>query len=155
MDNPDEKVYTSELREDSYTFFRHAKGEVMGNNKVKHLWGQDFKVVKEGLDEAQVAAFVNHITKQKEAGIKEEARRKAEEEAGKIVSKSEQGSRQIIEEARKRGESEAKRLIHEADLQSHRIIDEAKKKARPEANKVIAEAEQQARQIIEKTKRQE
>ena len=100
----------------------------MGNNKVKHLWGQDFKIVKEGLDESQVVAFINHITKQKEAGIKDEARRRAQEEADRIVAKSEQGGRQIIEEAKKRGEGEAKRLINEAELKGRQIIDEAKKK---------------------------
>ena len=114
----------------------------MGNNRVRKLWGREFHIVKEGLKEAEVIDFINNVTKQKEAGLKDEVKRKAEDEAGKIISKSEQGGVRIIEEAKKRGDIEARRLIAEAERKASEIIEEAKKKSRPEAGKVITGAEQ-------------
>jgi len=82
----------------------------MASRRVRKLWGQDFHIVEQGLEEADVVAFISHITKNKEAGITEEARRKAEDEAARVVAGAEQQGRKVLDEAVKKAGAESKKL---------------------------------------------
>jgi hypothetical protein len=92
--------------------------------KQKQLWGKDFNVVKEGLDEGQIISFVNELMLQgtgagsarsiirtavKSAediieNIKTRARAEAEEEASRIIARArkaagvEAGSKTVLEQ---------------------------------------------------------
>lgn len=35
------------------------------SDKLKEIWGQKFRLVKNGLDEAEVASFISTLTRQK------------------------------------------------------------------------------------------
>ena len=108
-------------------------------------------------------------------GDKDEAMKKAEPEAAKIVSEAQQKAQQIVEEAKKKAETEATKIVseaqqkaqqivasysevvaaegYEAQQKAQQIVEEAKKKAGTEAAKIVSEAQQKAQQIVEEAKK--
>ncbi|MFC1903788.1 hypothetical protein ACFLW9_02775 [Chloroflexota bacterium] len=87
------------------------------NQKSKRLWGKDFSIVKDGLDEKQVVSFVNDLVKQNESstpssvqsvlksaiveaeqivsGIKMKAQAEADEEAVRIITQAREEAEKI------------------------------------------------------------
>jgi len=85
--------------------------------KSKQLWGRDFNIVKDGLDEEQVVSFVSDLMEQQEASpptsvrsvlktaiveaeqivtsIKMRAQAEAEEEAARIIAQANQEAKEI------------------------------------------------------------
>ena len=85
--------------------------------KSKQLWGRDFNIVKDGLDEEQVVSFVSDLMEQQEASpptsvrsvlktaiveaeqivtsIKMRAQAEAEEEAARIITQANQEAKEI------------------------------------------------------------
>jgi len=96
--------------------------------KKKQLWGKDFDVVKEGLDEAQVVDFVNGLMEQPKASppdsvravlktamadaeqivasVKTKAQEEAQEEADRIIAQANQKAGEIKEDSTTAAETE-------------------------------------------------
>ena len=96
--------------------------------KKKQLWGKDFDIVREGLDEAQVVDFVNDLMKQQKApppdsvravlktaianaeqivaSVRTKAQEEAQEEAARIISQASQKTGEIKEDSTVAAESE-------------------------------------------------
>jgi len=98
----------------------------MANNKgdTVELWGRSFKVVKKGLDEAEVTSFVSELIDERDQLL----------EQGKHFSAL---------------TKLAERTIVESDKLAEEIKEEAMNKAKIEADEIIAKAEQEAQQMIE------
>ena len=100
----------------------------MGNNDAKgstvKLWDQKFRIVKKGLDEAEVVSFVSRLMGERD---------------------------QLLQQGRHFSALTklAERTIVESDKLAEEIKKEAADKAKVEADAVIARAEEQAQQIIE------
>ena len=99
------------------------------------------------------AAKIVSEAQQKAQQIVEGAKKKAEPEVAKIVSEAQQKAQQIVEEAKKKAETEATKIVSEAQQKAQQIIAEIKKKAEPEAAKIVSEAQQKAQQIIAEAER--
>lgn len=90
---------------------RGQQGETKGQ-KMKQLWGKEFKIVKNGLDEEQVVDFVNDLVAQQ--GSSGSVR--------SIIQTAIKGAEQIIDSVKMRARAEA-------EEEANRIIDQAKQKA--------------------------
>ena len=124
------------------------------------LWQRKFKIVKKGLDQAQVFSFVSnlidqnkeltskleHIDSLKKLAEKTviEADKHAQRIKIEIEEEANAAAASIIAEAENRSKAEAERLIAEAEqskAESERMLTEAEEKAKAEAERIVAEAE--------------
>jgi hypothetical protein len=126
---------------------RGQQGETKGQ-KMKQLWGKEFKIVKNGLDEEQVIDFVNELAVQQ--GTPSSA------SVSSIIKKAIKGAEQIIDSiqvrARAEAEEEAARIIVQAKQEAEAIRgglktkteEEIEKDILSETDKKIAEKEYEA-----------
>ena len=106
---------------------------IMGNtakDDVAVLAGHEFKRVKNGLDEAQVASFISELIKERD---------KLAQSQGHIASLSRLAERAIVE-ADKLSTQIKTEAAEQAKAESAAIVDKAKEQARHMAEKKIAEA---------------
>ena len=96
----------------------------MREKTIRQLWGQDFDIVREGLDEAQVEAFVSQLVAERSALLQRQ------EHLLSLMKLAE-------------------RTVTEADRLSADIKREAESEARAKATEIIARAEQEAKEYME------
>jgi len=89
--------------------------------KKKRLWGKDFNLVEDGLEEKQVVGFVNDLRKQYEAS--------SPASVSAVLKTAVKDARQIVDDIKTRAEAEAGE----------------------EAARIMAQAEQEAREIKERS----
>ena len=107
------------------------------SDKLKEIWGQKFRLVKNGLDEAEVASFISTLTRQKN------------ELAGKLehLSALTKLAESTVVEAEKQAKSIRMQVEEEAKAQAASIIAEAEEQAKSEGDKIIAESKQRAEEV--------
>ena len=121
--------------------------------KRKQLWGRDFNIVKDGLDEEQVIDFVNELVMQQETLSPASAR--------SIIQTAIKDAEQIIEsikvKAHAEAEEEAARIIAQAKQETTGIKGEPKTAVEKEVedilsvvNKVVEEKIEEPTQLSEK-----
>jgi len=142
------------------------------DDSMIEIGGRQFRIVKNGLDVAEAAAFIHSLIDRNEElasklghlhsltklaekvvvnaedqarGIVIETEKKANAEATIIIARAEEGARAKAEEITARAEKEAKE-------RAERIIAEAQQGAATNAHEKISLAEQQARNIIQAVK---
>jgi len=143
------------------------------DGKVKEVWGRKFRIVKDGLDEAEVFAFVGRLIEQNSElssklehvdslkRLAENAVIEATKQAKKMKTETRQAAsekaREIIIQAEAETKAEAERIIAEAEKSSldsiaaaerlaQDMLQAAEEKAREQAEQIMAEAEQKARE---------
>jgi vacuolar-type H+-ATPase subunit H len=141
------------------------------NGKVKEIWGRQFRIVKNGLDESDVFSFVGRLIEENQElaaklehvsslrRLAERAVVQAAKEAGRIKQEAQEQANTIATslnaEAAEQGRLEATRLISEAEQsamarisaveqEAATLVAEAEREAAALADKIIAEARQQA-----------
>jgi vacuolar-type H+-ATPase subunit H len=146
------------------------------DGKVKEIWGRQFRIVKNGLDEAEVFAFVGRLIEQnRELSSKlehvdslkklaENAVIEATKQAKRMKTETRQEAsekaREIIIQAEEKTKAEAERIIAEAEKSSldriasaeqlaQDVLQAAEEKAKEHAEQIIAKAEQNAREQAE------
>jgi len=144
------------------------------DSKIRELWGRKFKVVKNGLDEAEVFSFIgglidqnnalssklehlNSLTKLAERTvieannqaqiIKKEAEEKANASAASIIVESEEKARKEAERITSESEQKARQSAQEKIAAAEEKAESIKINANDEANRIIAEAKQNATTI--------
>ena len=111
--------------------------------KKKRLWGKDFNLVEDGLEEKQVVSFVNDLRKQYEAS--------SPASVSSVLKTAVKDARQIVDDIKTRAEveagEEAARIMAQAEQEAREIkersVTDAGKEAEdilPVANEVVAEA---------------
>ncbi len=127
----------------------------MDNNGAKdgvaEMGGHEFKIVKKGLDKAQVAAFINELVRQRDELISE--RDESLKREGHMLSLTRLAERTVIEadklteeikkEAIEQAKTEAK---IEADKLTEEIKKEAMEQAKAEADAIMAKAKEQSQE---------
>ena len=112
----------------------------MTTNKVKSMWGQDFRVVAEGLAETDVVIFIERLMREYREGLEQldhvsslrALATKTVEEAERLASNirdearrgSEAASAKIIAEAREK----AQVILQEAEIASREMVEAARRK---------------------------
>lgn len=110
----------------------------MENNRVRKLWGQEFNIVENGLDEAQVVAFIDDLLSYQKVALEPQKnsvplRMLADTtivEANKLAAN-------IIAQAKKEAEAEAARIIARVQPRDQEIVPEAEKEAKVAAKEQI------------------
>jgi len=128
------------------------------SDKVKELWGRNFKIVKNGLDEAEVFSFVgNLIDQNNEYALKLEnldtLLRFADNTVIEAKKQAESSKIEIEEQANKRAAAVISEAEEKAKTETEIIITEAQEKANAEAERVLVEAQEQVKEINEKAER--
>jgi vacuolar-type H+-ATPase subunit H len=109
------------------------------SDKLKEIWGQKFRLVKNGLDEAEVTSFISTLTRQKN----ELADRLEHLSALTKLAES------TVVEAEKQAESIKIQTKEEAKAQAASIIATAEEQAKSEGDKIIAESKQRAEEVAQ------
>jgi vacuolar-type H+-ATPase subunit H len=161
------------------------------NRDIVELWGREFNIVKNGLSEAQVISFVNDLAKQHDILLqrqehlvaltklaertvseadkladeqKQDARKQAKNEAGKLISEAEASAKNQSERIISEAEAKAEQLIKEKETHAmnaaveqaeaikstaEMLATETKRDAEAEAKRIISEAEARGRKLFE------
>ena len=117
--------------------------------KRKQLWGRDFNIVKDGLDEEQVIDFVNELVMRPETSSPASVR--------SIIQTAIKGAEQIIDSikvrARTEAEEEAARIIAQARQEAVGTKGEPKKAAEKEVEDILSAANKIVGEKIEEPPR--
>ncbi len=135
----------------------------MASDELKNLWGQEFRVVAEGLAETDVVIFVEKMMREhREKNDQLEHIEALHRLAQKTVEDAEQLANGVRAEAKATSEAEASRVLDQADGRAQDIIEEASKivpEAKAKAEKIIEDAasrvpdaERKAQEIIDEAK---
>ena len=123
----------------------------MNKDEVKQLWGVEFHVVPQGLDEGEVVSYVD--------GVRADQARQAslQKLAEQTVVEADKLAEGIKKQARQEAEEEASRIVAAAEQQAQeqvqRLINREKKNASDASNSTIAKAETDAQEIVESAKK--
>jgi vacuolar-type H+-ATPase subunit H len=107
------------------------------SDKLKEIGGQKFRIVKNGLDEAEVSSFVSALTRQNN------------ELASKLehLSALTKLAESTVVEAEKQAKSIRMQTEKEAKAQAASIIATAEEQAKSEGDKIVAESKQRAEEV--------
>jgi vacuolar-type H+-ATPase subunit H len=131
------------------------------DSKIRQIWGRKFKIVKNGLDEAEVFSFIGGLIDQNNAlASKLEHLDSLTKLAERTVIEANKQAQSIKKEGEEKANASAASIIAEAEDKARKEIDritsEGERKARQSAQEKIAAAEQQAQSMLtaaeEKTK---
>jgi vacuolar-type H+-ATPase subunit H len=109
------------------------------SDKLKEMGGQRFRIVKNGLDEAEVFSFISTLTQQNN-----ELTNKVEHLSALIKL-----AESTVVEAGKQAKSIKIEAEEEAKAQAASIIATAEEQAKSEADKIIAESKQRAEEVAQ------
>ena len=109
------------------------------SDKVKEIWGQRFRIVKNGLNEAEVSSFISTLTRQNDELINKV------EHLSALTKLAES----TVVDAENQAKSIRMQVEEEAKAQAANIITTAEEQAKLEADKIIAESKQQAEKIAQ------
>jgi cell division septum initiation protein DivIVA len=120
----------------------------MESNRVKKLWGQDFRIVPDGLNVTDVALFVEGLMSRYQSSIDKashieplhELARKTVEEAehiaGEIKRRSEEEAESLATQIRSDAEHSADEIVQRAFAAGTAIEEEAQRKAREKVDEL-------------------
>ena len=109
------------------------------DGKIREIWGRKFKVVKNGLDEAEVFSFIGGLIDQNNA---------LASKLEHLDSLTKLAERTVIE-ANKQAQSIKKEAEEKANASAASIIAGAEEKARKEVDRITSEGERKAKQSVQ------
>ena len=123
------------------------------DSKIRQIWGRKFKIVKNGLDEAEVFSFIGGLIDQNNAlASKLEHLDSLTKLAERTVIEANKQAQSIKKEGEEKANASAASIIAEAEEKARKEIDritsEGERKARQSAQEKIAAAEQQAQSML-------
>lgn len=111
------------------------------DKNVTKLWDREFDIVKNGLSETQVVAFVNElITERDKLAQRQKNLTTLTKLAERTVTEAEKLAQEIKSEASEQAKEEVAKIIAEAQTRAEQIFEE-------KGNKIITKATQQAEAI--------
>jgi vacuolar-type H+-ATPase subunit H len=110
------------------------------SDKVKEIWGQRFRIVKNGLNEDEVSSFISTLTRQNDELINKVDH----------LSALTRLAESTVVEAENQAKSIRMQTEQEAKAQAASIVAAAEEQAKLEADKIIAESRQRAEEVAQK-----
>ena len=111
------------------------------NKNVTRLWERDFDIVKNGLSEGQVVAFVDELISDKNTlAQRQKNLASLTKLAERTVTEAQSLAEEISKEAASEARSEVSKIISEAEVRAEQIFEE-------KATKIITKANEQAEAI--------
>ena len=128
-------------------------GTKLNNSDTVELWGRKFKRAKYGLDEEEVASFINELISERDMLIKhQEHLSSLTTLAERTVVEADNLAKQIQKETVDQAKAEANTIVARAEEQAQKIIEEkgaeAVAMAGREAEAITANAQQQAELLL-------
>ena len=100
------------------------------DDKSKTLWGEEFRVVQQGLAETDVIIFVEKMMRQYRKSLRKLDHIEASHElATKTVEDAERLAARITDEAEKESKAEIRRVAAETEARATELMAEAEKRA--------------------------
>ena len=128
--------------------------------QIKELLGREFRVVQNGLDPAEVMAFLESVAGSSEVGLRRlenfASLRGLSTTLEGMIDETRQVSDRIKEQANQEAEAEKTRIIEEAKRETEEMTEQTKKNctALVEAtNSVLSEAKRKTEEMVEHTKK--
>jgi len=123
--------------------------------QVKHLWGQEFTIVNDGLDETEVSSFIGQLMQQnKEYAARQEHLNSLRMLAENTVIEAEKQAQHAMVESQEKANRAAEATIKEAEAKAREeangIIMEAQEKSKADATTIISEAANEAERLQQK-----
>ncbi len=123
------------------------------SDKQKMIGGQRFRIVKNGLDEAEVSSFISSLVQQNnELASKVEHLSALTKLAESTVVEAENQAKSVKMQAEEEAKAQAAGIVaaaeEQAKLDADKFIAESKQRAEEVAQSKVAEAERQAEQTI-------
>ena len=109
----------------------------MKNTHTRNLWGREFSVIKEGLAEAEVVAFVSELLK------RQEHHQSLMELAQRTVIEAEHLAMSLKERAKGEAEAEAARILSQAQAQAEQLVQET-------SGSIMSRAEEEAKSVTQR-----
>jgi len=128
--------------------------------QIKELLGREFRVVQNGLDPAEVMAFLEAVAGSSEVGLRRlenfASLRGLSSTLEGMIEETRQVSERIKEQAKQEAEAEKTQVIEEAKRETEELAEQTKKSctALVEAtNSVLSEAKRKTEEMVEQTKK--
>jgi len=109
------------------------------SDKVKEMGGQRFRIVKNGLNEAEVSSFISTLTRQNDELVNKV------EHLSALTKLAES----TVVEAENQAKSIRMQVEEEAKAQAASIVAAAEEQAKLEADKIIAKSKQRAEEVAQ------
>jgi vacuolar-type H+-ATPase subunit H len=121
--------------------------------EVRELWGVQFRVVPEGLEQAQVVAFVDNLLEQnRKSSSQQERQTSLIQLAEQTVVEADKIAESIKEKARLEAEEETAKTVAAAEdtarEQAERIASNAERETAEKSTRTLANAQLEAQEII-------
>lgn len=129
-------------------------GKDGSRDDIIELGGSEFRRVKNGLDEAQVASFINELISQRDTLIQhKEHLASLNKLAEKTVTEADKLAEEIKAEAKEKAKTESVAIIAKAEEQARQVAEEKRTKIINAANEQVAaikaKAEREAELLLE------
>ncbi len=127
-----------------------------GNKEgIVELWGHEFNLAKNGLDEAQVVSFVNELTGERDLLVQRlEHMSSLTKLAEKTIVEADRLAEEIRKESTDRAEAEANAIVTKAEEQARQMAEEKRTEimtvATKEAEAIKANAEREIKLLLER-----
>ena len=123
------------------------------SDKVKEMGGQRFRIVKNGLNEAEVSSFISTLTRQNDELVNKVEHlsaltKLAESTVVEAENQAKSIRMQVEEEAKAQAASIVAAAEEQAKLEADKIIAKSKQRAEEVAQARVAKAERQAEEMI-------
>jgi len=123
------------------------------SDKVKEMGGQRFRIVKNGLNEAEVSSFISTLTRQNDELVNKVEHlsaltKLAESTVVEAENQAKSIRMQVEEEAKAQAASIVAAAEEQAKLEADKIIAKSKQRAEEVAQIRVAKAERQAEEMI-------
>ncbi len=117
---------------------------------VRELWGRDFEVVKEGLDESQVETFVAEVVSERDTLLqRQEHLLSLTRLAERTVAEADKLAEEIRREAEEEARAKASTLLAKAEQEAQEIGEQKRAEVLAAANREAAKIRASARQEVE------
>ena len=111
----------------------------MESADVKQLWGEEFRVVPQGLAEDDVVPFVNQLMERSSSQQRDE-----EDEAARTLADAEEQARVQVQRMTKKAERDAAALSNASMAKAEKEAQDIVAKARTEAQDIVQDARDKA-----------
>ena len=124
-----------------------------GKENIVELWGHEFSIAKNGLDETQVVSFIDELINERDLLLK---RMEHLSTLTKLAEKTIVEADRLAEDTKKEAKAEAEAILAKADEQTQQMIREKRAEiitiANKEAEVIKANAEREAESLITRQK---
>ena len=125
------------------------------SKNVTKLWEREFNIVKDGLSEAEVVAFVSELISERDSLVQRQKHLSSLVKlAERTIAEADNIAKQVKEEAAEQTKAEASRIIAETEARAQQIMDEKQAEvtamATEQAQAIKAKAELEAELLLDR-----